>query len=175
MSGKRQPRGPLLCVLGPGGDYRDAVRDSGPGWSDLDRSPLPEDRRQSLNQYLAEQLDVFHAANAARQVVDCNDARVWGSAERPLPPVVFGSLSAYLAEEYDATRYEEAAAVTDSEAVPATDVHSGLHACPRVRADHAGVGRRTRGKQGHRVRTHHLTTEKGLAASIPTQGTLFAT
>lgn len=174
MATKQIPRGRMLCVLGPGGDFCSEVRDAGCALLAVESAPLTGAQLRGLRTHLAEQLGL-HEAPTTVQIAGVRDARAWAAADDPLPPVVFGSLSAYLAEEYDAAQTEETTADPYPETVARPHVHSGLQQRARVRAHHAGAGGRVRRQQGNRLRTHRRASEEGLSQAYPAQGTLFAT
>ena len=147
MTTKPTSAGQTLCLLGPGGDFRCEVHDNGPGLLDLESTSLSAAQLGHLRNCLSSELDL-----AGESAANACDARVWAVAQRPLPPVVYGSLSAYLAEEYDGAKDQATVGLPDAQATARAYVHPGLQQRARVRTDDAGAGRRVRSQQGYRLR-----------------------
>src|SRR5262245_56139809 len=175
MNADRMLDGRALCVVGPGGDYQREIADSGTGLLSLRSRPVDESTVIALARMLADRRRAARVIAddrltdlAAEERSDVSIAR-----NRALPPVLFGSLSAYLAEEWSDASIEglPQRSVADAEAVACADVHPGLHERARVLSHHAGTRRRVRGQQGNRLRAHFGAAKKGLPEAFAPQGT----
>ena len=151
---------------------------AGPGVLDLETSLLTDEDVLALAKKLAQRHEALCVQPPVEQTAPASDVQAWSAGRRQLPPVIHGSLSAYLSEEWtDAScqTIQENAVPADSQAATSTDLHPRLHPCSRVRTDDAGVGRRVRREQGNRVRARRRSAKKGLSSTFEAQGTLFAT
>src|SRR5262249_11868195 len=95
-----------------------------------------------------------------------------------LPPVVYGSLTAYLAEERadgPTKELKHPFRGPDAETTACPDVHPRLQQHSRLPPDHAGAGRRIRRVESDRLRAHWRAPAKGLSEAFAPQGSLFAT
>src|SRR5262245_15680595 len=98
MTADCEIQGRALCITGPGGEFRRELADGGPGYFNVRSAPLSDEAIAAL----ARHLGCWKAAALAdvEMSADPADRNVWSAARRPLPPVIFGRLSAYLNQEW---------------------------------------------------------------------------
>lgn len=181
MIRKDELDGRALCIIGPGGDFRREISDSGDKLLDLQSRNVDESTVLALARMLGRRRDLARGLldqAADEPAVSPQIAkRLSAAAVSALPPVIIGSLSAFMTEEWtDATeQVVQEGAVADSKTVAGSDVHSGLYERARLCPDDAGARRRIRRKQSHGIRAHLGLAAEGLSQACQAQGTLFAT
>ncbi len=177
-----------LCILGPGGDFRDGIHDSGSGVFELDAVRLTERQLDAVrvacgSAYERSRLSRMGVRTArgerkrgVRQSLERIRARAfdrlraWLLEDKPYGAAQIGNEAQIVKETPDLGTAEYQ---PDAQAIEVIDIPARFSAGKGLLTDYAGVGRRVQRQQGYRLRAHRNSASKRIPRACAAQGTLF--